>query len=180
MNKKIKEIITKHATENSLNPAFVAAICKTETNFNSDAIRYEPMFKWLNMKLKRPKTISVETERIGQKTSWGMMQIMGVVARELGFAGWFPELSIPDSGIKFGCKHLARLKKQFRIPDNDLASLAAAYNAGSPRKKNGKFKNQGYVDKVLKYTEELQQQFIEKEQEPDRKEVENKEVENAE
>jgi soluble lytic murein transglycosylase-like protein len=47
-----------------------------------------------------------------------------------------------------GCRHLAALRRRHGTGD-DLEALAAAYNAGSPRRNAaGCWVNQRYVDKV--------------------------------
>jgi hypothetical protein len=91
---------------------------------------------------------SRNTEWIGQQASWGPLQIMGGVARELGFKGDFTELCGPE-GLLYGAKHLRNLYKRF-FESHGLNGVIAAYNAGSPRLVGGKFENQVYVDKVHK------------------------------
>ena len=92
------------------------------------------------------------TEEVGQKTSWGYMQVMGSVAREHEFRGWFPELCIPEVGIEYGARHFHKFFKKY----GDLKQAISSYNAGNPAIiSDGKgklvFKNQIYVDKVLDY-----------------------------
>jgi hypothetical protein len=70
---------------------------------------------------------------------------MGQVARELGFQGSFYSLLEPIVGLEWGCKKLSRCYERYGANDDGIA----AYNAGSPRKENGKYVNQEYVDKVL-------------------------------
>lgn len=78
------------------------------------------------------------------------MQVMGVVARELGFDGILTELCDEELGIAYGCKQLVRLKKWQR--GYSESDIIAAYNAGSARfDKQGNYENQSYVDKVLIY-----------------------------
>lgn len=64
----------------------------------------------------------------GQQASWGLMQIMGAFARELGFVGpYLPQLTDARINIFLGCKALASLLKW---ADGDVRKAAAAYNAG--------------------------------------------------
>ena len=88
------------------------------------------------------------TERQDQMTSWGLMQVMGAVARELGHTGPLSDLLDPPTGLFYGCLHLRRFRAKYDIwPD-----VIAAYNAGSPRRVAGQigpYVNQSYVDKVL-------------------------------
>ena len=154
MTELLKDIIIKYAILYNLKSEIVYGICKQESTFIQSACRYEPNYKWLYKPDKvKPKLCSVDTETIFQKTSWGIMQVMGAVYREYGDTDWLPViLGDIESQIKYGVKHLASLKKRF-TEGNDYI---AAYNAGSPRKlSSGKYINQEYVDNVLKYSKEF-------------------------
>lgn len=130
-------------------PALVKAIIKTESDFVNYAVRYEPNYKWLYnpQDFYKLNNISLDTETILQKCSFGLMQIMGAVAREYGFKDNLLKLTIPEVGIEYGCKHL----KKFITKYNNIPDAISAYNQGSPRKKNGDYENAAYVAKVLKY-----------------------------
>ena len=94
----------------------------------------------------------MDTELIAQKTSWGLMQVMGTVARELGHRGWLSELCEPERGIYYGCLHLKKLMDRH----GNLSDTVAAYNAGSPRRDvNGKYVNQEYVDRFIRVLSEV-------------------------
>ena len=56
------------------------------------------------------------------------MQVMGTVARELGFEGPMPQLCEPNIGIYYGCKKLFDLNRRHLT----IMDALAAYNAGSP------------------------------------------------
>ena len=76
------------------------------------------------------------------------MQVMGAVARELGFRGWFPALCTWPAGVDYGTLHLRKLRNRF-LAGFGWEGVAASYNAGSPnRLDNGKWANQSYVDKI--------------------------------
>jgi hypothetical protein len=92
-----------------------------------------------------------EEERKGRSTSWGLMQVMGQVAREYHFKGKFEELLEPAVAIEYGCMHLARLARR-NFSKGGWPAVAAAYNAGSARVDpvTGLFANQVYVDKVTR------------------------------
>jgi hypothetical protein len=95
---------------------------------------------------------SATTEWIGQQSSWGLMQVMGAVAREAGFRGPFPGLCDPAVGAHYGCWHLSRLWARF-FPQGGPAAVAAAYNGGTPvladpRDPSKGYRNQEYVDRV--------------------------------
>ena len=95
-----------------------------------------------------PSIGSRDTEWALQAASWGPMQVMGAVARELGFRGWFPALCTWPAGVDYGTLHLRKLRNRF-LDKYGWEGVAAAYNAGSPnRLDNGQWANQSYVDKI--------------------------------
>lgn len=143
-------LIKKYAQENVLEPSLVAAICMQESGFEPWRSRYEPTWSYFvsPVNYSRLLGISTETEIQMQKTSVGLCQIMGGVARELGFDDYISKLARPDLGIQYGCKKLYQLKKKY----DDIKDVIAAYNAGTPNKDtSGKYKNEQYVQNVLTY-----------------------------
>ena len=145
------ELIDRHAREFSLDPLLVAAICDVESGWQTHAIRFEPAFleRYVPSTPKRfGKAISLETERMARAMSWGLMQVMGQTARELGSQHEFlSALCIPDVGIYIGCKYLGSRRDRFGSQGED--AWIAAYNSGSPRRlPGGALANQGYVTKV--------------------------------
>jgi len=152
-------------------PAFIRAIIQVESSEQEHAWRTEVAYRYLwnvhadtPFRALRPEELNNEkapsdfpyiprlgsrnTEWIGQQASWGPMQVMGAVAREYGFRGFFPELcGVP--GVQYGAMYLAKLMSRF-FDKHGYAGVAAAYNAGSVRFSGGRFENQAYVDKVLK------------------------------
>jgi len=145
----LNEIINKYANKYGIPAALIRAIIQVESSRDNYAIRHEPHYQWLYRPEYYAKKhfVTVSTEIIAQKISWGPMQVMGAVARELGFDGRFlSELTNPELGIKYGCKHL----KNFYNKYGNWTDAIAAYNAGSPRKReDGRYMNQSYVDYVL-------------------------------
>ena len=132
--------------------SLILAICRVESNLNPDAVRYESGFHWLvdgqRINKLKPATCSYQTEINLQKISWGLMQIMGATARNLGCGGWLTGLLDPVQGLYWGMRYLQWQYRRFFVNDG-LHGVIAAYNAGSPRYKDGRFVNQAYVDKVL-------------------------------
>ncbi len=64
----------------------------------------------------------------GQQASWGLLQVMGAVARERGFRGlYLPELCEPVLGLQLGCKHFAAM---LRLAQGDMWKAVGMYNAG--------------------------------------------------
>lgn len=139
---QMKDLIKAAADAHDLPFDLVAAICYVESAFNSNAIRFEPGWRWfLSPKTwsRRVKTTE-RTERVGQAISWGLMQVMGTVARERGFKGAFPELCRPEIGLEYGCRHLVWNIQRWGLTWDAIM----AYNAGRPGTKAGL----RYLDKV--------------------------------
>lgn len=87
----------------------------------------------------------------GQQVSWGLMQLMGALARELGFRGpYLPELTRVDVNLRLGCQHLATL---LRWANGDERQAVAAYNSG--RGGWAAAAGQAYVDKVFSQRAQL-------------------------
>jgi soluble lytic murein transglycosylase-like protein len=69
-----------------------------------------------------------DQEWVAQKASWGLMQVMGAVARELGFRWPFlTQLTDVTANLDAGCLHLGH---QFEWADGDRYKALGAYNAG--------------------------------------------------
>jgi len=103
----------------------------------------------------------IQIELLAQQTSWGLMQIMGGTARERGFKGWLTELCDPSINLEWGCRHLRWMmdhNNAYGLPDFRIKpeDLAAAWNAGTRVVVDGKYKNQPYVDRVLRAMEGYQ------------------------
>ena len=143
-NAELTTLIKSAASRRSLPWELVYAICQVESSLNPSAIRHEPHYRWL---VGDNETMS-PTERQDQMTSWGLMQVMGDVARELGHTGTLSELLDPHTGLFYGCLHLRRFRAKYDI----WPGVIAAYNAGSPRRVAGQigpYVNQSYVDKEI-------------------------------
>ncbi|MEA5113036.1 MAG: lytic transglycosylase domain-containing protein [Geobacteraceae bacterium] len=149
----IVPVIELAAQRHNLPAALVTAIIQVESSGNTYAIRYESGFLLTYVK-KDVKCFgaSRDTERISRATSWGLMQVMGQVARELGCEEHFlSSLCEPVNGIEYGCRQLARFRDKY-FGKFGWEGVIASYNAGSPRRdESGEYVNQGYVMKVLKY-----------------------------
>lgn len=87
-----------------IDPALVCAVIEQESAWNSDAMRYEDAFY---DRYIVPLGIGNATESRARAFSWGLMQVMGQVAREIGFKGkYLTELCEPHQGIEIGCEVL--------------------------------------------------------------------------
>jgi soluble lytic murein transglycosylase-like protein len=113
------------AAAQGLDPTLVCAVCEQESGWDSWAIRYEDAF-WQ----KYESHLSIApTEGRARAFSWGLMQIMGQTARELGFkARSLGELLDCQVGLHFGCLKLAAC---LRLADGDVQAGLLKYNGGS-------------------------------------------------
>jgi soluble lytic murein transglycosylase-like protein len=129
--------------------SIVTGIVCQESSGNPRATRYEPgFFKKYIIKMGLKGKEGKE-----RATSWGLMQIMGEVARERGFKGPFQNLLISEIGLYWGCRQLKVFYGRY-FGAYGWAGVISAYNAGSPRLKGKQFVNQYYVDRVLKFAQE--------------------------
>lgn len=145
----VQEAVDKWGKYYEIPRSLIMAIVTAESSGNPFAYRFEPGYRWTYEveRFAEKFLLTKATEENQQKTSWGAMQVMGAVAREYGFDGRFmTKLVDPEIGIDFGCKYLETLYGRY----GSWPDAVSAYNQGSNRKdKQGKFKNQSYVDKVL-------------------------------
>jgi soluble lytic murein transglycosylase-like protein len=108
-----------------LDPALVCAVCARESSWEPYSVRYEPAF--YDRYISSMKNLSL-TEMIMRSTSWGLMQIMGQTARELGFDGkYLSELLDPATGVLFGCK---KLKRCLQNTNQNVQGALLAFNGG--------------------------------------------------
>ena len=115
------------ATQHSLDPALVCAIVEQESAWDSHAIRYEPAFR---TRYVAPLGLP-PTEEVARSISWGLMQVMGQVAREHSFtAQSLAALCDPATGLEVGCAVFAT-KLRASTRDADAASAANNDDAAS-------------------------------------------------
>jgi soluble lytic murein transglycosylase-like protein len=94
------------AKKMGLDPALVCAVVEQESNWNLWAIRAEKGFE---TRYIDPLGLKNMTEVFARSMSWGLMQLMGEVAREMGFTGtYLSQLCDPPIGLLWGCKKLAQ------------------------------------------------------------------------
>lgn len=142
------DVITDQARRLGLDPHLIAAVIQKESSGVQWRTRWEREWShlWKPEAFAASLGVTVETEVIHQKMSWGLMQIMGGTAREMGFRGHLPELcASPALGIHWGGRYLARMMLRFRDPEKAIA----AYNAGPGSLADGVIDNRKYVDAVL-------------------------------
>jgi soluble lytic murein transglycosylase-like protein len=118
----------KAAAAQSLDPALVCALIEQESGWNPWAMRYEPAFfsKYV-ASLYTNNKITV-TEAYARGFSWGLMQVMGQVAREFGFDALFlSALCEPEQGLAVGCRVL---RKKLDAMAGDSTRALLAWNGG--------------------------------------------------
>lgn len=173
--------IERAAGVSALDPDLVQALILKESGGDQSAWNPEPRYRYFwNVHTKAPFRMVTTAEIASevppadfpslagdpdqewwaQQASWGLMQIMGAVAREHGYrAAYLTRLvSEPETNIAYGCVHFARLLAWARTytakADDALAvrGALAAYNGGkignaptAPVLRNGEYARQVLV-----------------------------------
>jgi hypothetical protein len=147
---KLWENLIPPQAKKELSIALILAMIQTESGAHPCAFRYEPKFLYTNTRLKRPENSSANSEIFGQKTSWGLLQIMGATARMAGFEGWFPQLCDIQTNLEIALPIL--VKKWEKYHSFGMEAVIASWNSGSPKfSPEGRLINRRYVEKVLAY-----------------------------
>lgn len=146
-----ESLIQGEATRAKVNHEWVMAIVRRESSFNAYSIRFESSYAYLfQVEMYAKKLgVTINTEMMCQKTSWGLGQIMGALAREQGHQGPMGELFLPEVNIKHLCIRIKKLMTYSLVPDD----VFACYNGGpgALHKKGGVYINQEYVNTVKSY-----------------------------
>jgi len=150
----LKFYINKVCSEFNIDPEILKAIVWTESKGNPDAIRYEEGFYVRYVRNQRPLighhskgVCSYKTEKHSRSMSWGLCQIMGQTARELGFKGDFcSELNDPKTNLYYGAKCL---RSKINQEKGDLYAGILRYNGGGDPNYTSKVLN----NKKVKYEE---------------------------
>lgn len=136
------------AAMRGLDPNLLESLVVVESGGDPWAMRHEPAYRWLwdvrkgaPFRLLQPEELaavppsdfpalagSPGQEWMAQRTSWGLTQLMGAVARELGFRErYLSQLSDPELNLEWGS---LLLRKLLNRADGDVSVALAAYNAG--------------------------------------------------
>ena len=141
--KMAKDVAEKHG----LPPSLFCGLVQTESHWDPWAARYEPAFykryieKMDKVQVKLFGYVSLATEREFRATSFGLCQVMGQVARELGCEVIFlNKLCDPAIGLEYGAKRLAQAFKR----RDGVREALLDYNGGSDLE---------YPDRVLRNTQ---------------------------
>ncbi|HEY2353213.1 MAG TPA: lytic transglycosylase domain-containing protein [Candidatus Acidoferrum sp.] len=119
----------KAAAAQSLDAALVCAVAEQESAWNPWALRFEPAFfaKYVAPLYTNFKVTASEAYARG--FSWGLMQVMGQVAREAGFDDPFlSALCDPERSLALGCRVLRR---KFDASGGDATRALLAWNGGA-------------------------------------------------
>lgn len=145
----LRNVIFQVAGHYQLDALLVQAIVMQETAGNPWSTRFESEWKYFETPnfWAGKLGISVDTEKTLQAMSWGPMQLMGSVAREMGFAAELTRLVDPLTALTFSCAKFSKLCAKY-TDENDII---ASWNAGSPRKLGDQYANQHYVDGVRRF-----------------------------
>lgn len=125
---QLASLARKAASAHGLDSTLVCAVVEQESAWNPWAMRYEPAFftKYVAPLYTNNKISASEAYARG--FSWGLMQVMGQVARENGFSEAFlSELCDPTEGLDIGCKVLRRKLDSMA---GDTARGLLAWNGG--------------------------------------------------
>ena len=170
-----EQLIATYATQNGLDAKLVTALVMVESGGNTNAWNPEPQYRYFwNVRKNAPfRFLTViesrseippqdfpclagdpDQEWWGQQASWGLMQVMGALARELGYSDpYLPGLcSDPARNLSLGCLHLGRLLKW---ANGNVDKALAAYNGGKGGNMTPPYRNQFYADKVLRMKAQL-------------------------
>lgn len=164
----LQAIVEREAKRAELTPAWILGIITVESGGETGAWNPEPKYRYFwdlrtNAPFRKPteaelaseippkdfaapRGIDADAEWWAQQASWGLMQVMGAVARERGFTGrHIPDLCVkPELNLLVGCRHLRAL---LRRHGGKLDLAVASYNAGSPRLDEPRVRD--YVTKVM-------------------------------
>lgn len=154
MKQRLHELATTIALRHNLPPALVCAMITVESGWDTTACRLEPHYRYLwdvrsNAPFRRltaaesrsetappdfpaPAGVGRHTEWQHQQTSFGLLQIMGAVARERDCTARFlTALCEPEVGLEYGCRHLAHYAFACRyLALHGWAGVCRAYNGG--------------------------------------------------
>ncbi len=122
----LKERAQYFARSQGLESALVCAVIEQESGWSTWAMRYEPAFF---IRYVASQVNLSDTERQARATSWGLMQVMGQVARERGFGQKFlSSLCDPDFGLAVGCEYLKHILDGH---GGDVANALQRWNGGA-------------------------------------------------
>lgn len=159
-----RELVEALATPHGLDELTVLALVAQESSGRPGAWNPEPKYRWFvdcttgepfrevtdeevasevpPDDFPRPPGLDRDAEWWGQQASWGLMQVMGAVARERGFdRPDLPDLTQPVVGVTYGVRQLVWLRRRVDSTEDMLATYNGGLGAAGG--------NRSYVDAVL-------------------------------
>jgi soluble lytic murein transglycosylase-like protein len=130
-----KSLSATIGAKHGVDPVLLCCLAHQESSWCPWAIRYEPAF-FARYILPMADKLS-DTEARARAFSWGLAQIMGQTARELGFLAEFASLCDPEIGLEWGA---VKLKQCLDAHKGDEKAALEMYNGGG---------NPDYADEVL-------------------------------
>ncbi len=120
------------AADFKLDPQLVCAVVEQESGWKPWAMRYEPAFMAKYVAPLYTNNKASATEAYARSISWGLMQVMGQVAREKGVTLFYlSQLCDPEAGLRVGCEVLA--DKLARNGGDVIKGLLAWNGGGNPQ-----------------------------------------------
>ena len=170
ITEEMEECIEKYASKYKLDPKIVFGIVMTESSGRWKATRYENKYRYVWNSVRKepfvlpkgwgdmcpigfpglPGVTTPQEEWRLQRTSLGPMQVMGAVARELGFSGDLESLN-GEVGIAYGTKHFSNLHRRF-AKLGGIKGVISSYNCGQPKPET----NPEYVSRVLNFSSQYE------------------------
>ena len=114
----------KTASDLNLNGVLVCAIVEQESEWDRWSMRYEPAFR---ARYVAPMNLP-PTAEVARSISWGLMQLMGETARELGYTGQLAQLCDPPTGLYWGCRAFAA---KLKAAGDDETKALELWNGGA-------------------------------------------------
>lgn len=120
-----------------------------ESSGKTSAYRFEPAF-WTRYMADKPEWDGANPERVS--ASYGLLQCMYPVAKELGYSDIPEHLFAPMTGLFWGAKKLALLRDW---AGGNMEAALAAYNGGKVGNEKPQYRNQAYIDRVYRELQKL-------------------------
>lgn len=135
----IKDAVVKASRGYNFQPEVIFSLIYVESGGNPYAVRFEPAFLAKYLTPKKGETLAIEhsplcseeTERHMRSTSFGLTQVLGQTAREIGYPEPFlTSLFDIEANVEMGARIL-RYKVEKK--DGDLKKGLLAYNGGADK-----------------------------------------------
>ena len=153
LNVDYDKLFCMYGKKYHLSKLFIKAVAICESALDERAYRFESGF-WTKYLKDNPEWKDKEPAEVS--ASYGLMQLMYVVAWELGFKATPEDLYNPVYNIELGAKllrkHLDYVHKQnYQSPYSDQEIALARYNGGGWKNPdaNGNIRNLKYANKVM-------------------------------